>query len=291
MAVGVSSSNTDIILPSQYGAQGSSIVARWDESSTAPVGSGSLVMPTANHATYNPTSTVAFTTLASSVVATGGTNSVGPRLSVSVSYTGPLVTNNMVAITLPSWADLPRRGTFNYRISAYSVTANNTGFGFGLASADYTKCVGWIHVAGGNTVICTNYNSASTVVGTSWPWRTGPSTPTLPRPSTTNIAAGYSAGTLYSIDYNFGFDPTGAAPPYGYAGFCTWANQPAAASTCPNVVFGGVATSFLGASVPAAWNGVALTRPVMLFNVATAGAGTTTAEFAEIFITKHPLDT
>lgn len=282
-----SGAGAQVAVPSQF--NDSSLIWRWNEADVTEIGS-TRVMATANDAVKNPTNNVSFTGPAVSYIAGGTNSSVGPRFSIGVTAATAAAGNNYVAVPITGCPALPRRFVLRYRLCAQSTNAANYGWGFGIANGSYTLGMGWVHVAGADSVNLQSYttNQAGSI---SWPWRGTAGVRTLPTVNNL-IATGNNTGAIYSMEFNMTYDTTsGTAPPYGYVAPTCFSNFRSTATQNPMLPSSGIANSFLGTTADSAYNGANLTRLILLANwVSPAAGGTISAEFAEIAVYKHPMD-
>lgn len=282
-----SGAGSSVAVPSQF--NDNSLIWRWNEADVSEIGTA-RIMPTVFDAVKNNTNNVTFTNPTTTYIPGGTNSSVGPRFSIAVTAATAAAGNNFVAVPITGCPALPRRFILRYRLCGLSVAAGNYGWGIGIANGAYTLGIGWVHLAGADSVMMQNYN-ANQAGSVSWPWRGTSQLRTLPTANNL-ISAGNNVGAIYSMEYNMSYDTaSGANPPYGYVGATCVANTRSTASQNPTMVSGGATATFLGTTPDAGFNGAVFSRLFLMANwVSPAAGGTISAEFAEIAVYKFPCD-
>jgi hypothetical protein len=285
------------LVPSDYNSP--SVIWRWNERDTSQIGAATcstLYDPVAPAGTgFNTTNGGTFTA-AASIIANGTGSAVGPRLRLDgtgANGIAPRPTNNQGGCILLPIIDmplLPRRFVVNYRLCAINPV-NTAGWGFCLYSGGSSpRVMGYIHNGASANVIVNRYDSVTPeAAGTYWPWASAANTRALP--NVTNLTGtADAAGCLYSAEWNNYYDSTGANPPRGYCGPSARSNQAASAVANALIQTAGATTAFLGTTPGAGFNGWVGTKLGFVCRFPNPGNVVQTADFAEIYVTKHPMD-
>lgn len=284
------------LVPSDYNSP--NLLWKWNERDVTQFGSDvcrTSYDPVAPAGTgYNTTNGGTFNASAS-YIASGTNSSVGPRVrftGIGQNGTLPSPTNNQggcLFIPIRDCPLLPRRFIVNYRLVAIGA-ANVGGWGFGIRNAAGTLIYGYTHNGSTASVVINNYDVVTpNAAGTYWPWISAANTRNLANVTTLTSSTNLT-GAIYLVEWNHYYDETGANPPRGYcAPSCT--SNVAALNTANSLIqTAGATASFLGTTPNSGFNGFVGTQLGLICRFPNPGNITQTADFAEIYVTKHPMD-
>lgn len=279
------------LVPSNYNSP--QILWKWNERDTTQF--GAAICSTDYDAVYNALNGGTFTTTAT-YLADGDGSSVGPR--VRFTGTGALgsggrpATNQGGCVIVPilDCPLLPRRFVINYRLCAINPS-NVGGWGFALYnSVTPYRAMGYTHNSSTANVIVNRYDPVTPeAAGAYWPWASAANTRALAGVTTLTSATNI-AGAVYRSEWCNYFDATGANPPRGYTANTCLSNTNALNTANALVQTAGTTTSYLGVTPGTGFNGFVGTRVGFMCRWPNPGNINQIADFAEIYITTHPMD-
>lgn len=284
------------IVPSAYNSP--NLIWKWNERDVTQFGSGT------NRTAYDPippdgtgynTGNGGGFSGSASYIANGTNDSVGPRVrftGIGTNGSLPSPTNNLggcLFIPIRDCPLLPRRFIVNYRLVGISV-ANVGGWGFGIRNAAGNLIYGYTHNGSTASVVINRFDSVTpTASGAYWPWVSAANTRNLA--NVTTLTSGTNlTGAVYLVEWNHYFDETGANPPRGYCAPSCTSNVGALNTANALIQTAGSTSSFLGTTPPSGFNGFVGTQLGLICRFPSPGAITQSADFAEIYVTKHQQD-
>lgn len=279
------------LVPSNYNSP--QLLWKWNERDVTQF--GTAAMPTDYDAVYNAANGGTFVASAA-YLADGDGSSVGPRVRLtgvgSLGTGGRPATNQGGCVVVPilDCPLLPRRFVVYYRLCAVNP-ANVGGWGFCLTNVATTpNGMGYTHNGSTANVIVNRYDrNTPEAAGAYWPWASAANTRALPNVTILTSATNIS-GALYRAEWVNYYDETGANPPRGYCAPTCLSNSGALNTANALIQTAGTAQSMLGATPGAGFNGFVGTKLAFMCRWPNPGNISQIADFAEIYITRHPMD-